>query len=172
MKNPNNDGIYCDYCGKMTNGDFTYYSFDFYKVIRVNNRSRIDETVALSADLCEQCMELFRGRLRQVAASNCNFAVRCDVTGEDLSHSEYYICKVACVVVNMTNQPYECAGCHAKRNPEDGPCPCFDGTKLVRIATVDVDDKYVELNFSLNIYNRFVDQLNRIHDIGEIEWTK
>jgi len=166
------DSLGCDYCGDVYRGDFVYYSFDFTRVDIGPHGVRRHDSVELSADLCDKCMELFRKRLLDVDGVVKQHPFRCDVTGADVKDDgAFYLCKVSRVVVNMENQPFRCEKCGKQRRPEDGPCDCGpDSLKLVKEAKVDVDADYVELNFSLDAFGQFRDHIDRVRQ-GERSWV-
>lgn len=174
MKNKSNDGILCDYCGDESRGDFIYYSFDF-KRINVNDKGFTSELEALehSVDLCERCTELFRQRLLDVAEKVPESPNRCDVSGGCFPkrNSSFLKCLISKVTVNISGQPYICASCDKSRQPSEGPCECGDGDKLIREAKVDVDPRYLELNFMEETFQKFKKHVNFIQGLGESEWT-
>jgi hypothetical protein len=174
MKNETSDGIFCDYCGDQLKGDFVYYSYDFNEIEIINNLQRASQNNALSVDLCERCMELFRQRLLLVSKERVSTGIRCDITGENLGTTKnYYCCRVSKVDVNISNQQYKCVECGKVHDPQDGPCTCKqDQCELRRDAKVDVDDQYVQLNFSSAIFDKFRRHIDYIKGIGDAEWMK
>jgi hypothetical protein len=175
MKNEGNDGIFCDYCGSEVKEDFTYYSFDFNEVKLNEKFSRQSGHIALSADLCERCMELFRQRLLNVTKKIPESTSRCDVTGGkfDARDKVYYKCHISRVKVDMSHQPYVCDKCHKPQDPQQGPCDCNpDAVTLVKEASVEADDQHLDLNFCAEIFAKFRRQVEYIKGLGEAEWTK
>ena len=170
MKNQTNDGLYCDYCGAEAKLDFTYYSFDFFEVKVVNHFARKQDAPALSVDVCETCMELFRQRLLKVSELP-PASVRCDITGADFESNDliYYKCIISRVRVDISHQPYTCA-CGKQKDPQDGPCDCGAST-LTKNAELDIDDEYLELNFCSGIFNKFKSHTDHIQNLGDTEWT-
>ena len=172
MKNDTNDGVYCDYCGDECKGDFTYYSFDFYRVVVSHQMARQAETAEASADICERCMELFRQRLIEIGQQSVETPTRCDVCGVDPGPVDraFYKCKIASAKVNISNQLHACTTCNKPRDPQDGPCPC-GGTKLERRAAVVVDNEYVQLTFCEESLAKFNNHTQHIKGLGEAEWS-
>lgn len=173
MKNSTNDGIMCDYCGDEVKGDFVYYSFDF-RGMRINGNFIIkDDGLALSADICEKCMELFRQRVIQVSEHVSESSTRCDISGDDVrNEAKFYACAISKASVDISHQPYKCGSCGKERMLESGPCSCGNGMKLVRGAAVTVDGEYLKLNFSKTMFDRFKAHTDHIKGIGDAEWTK
>jgi len=174
MKNQNNDGIFCDYCGSEVKGDFIYYSFDFYEIKIMNKFTRSSDATVMSVDLCEMCMELFRQRLLNVAGVVQQSPTRCDVTGKNFgTHDQvYYKCKISSVEVDLSGQPYLCAKCNKPRDPQAGPCECSsDARELIKIADVRQDDGYLELIFCSEIFAKFKKHVEYIGNLGEAEWS-
>lgn len=170
MKNQTNDGVSCDYCADDAKNDFIYYSFDFYEVQTTDKTSRLSSTASYTADLCERCMELFRIRLRAVAETVVESLTRCDVTGAACS-GQYYKCRISKVVVNLSGQQYVCSACNKPTDPQSEPCTC-GCDKLIRNASVGVDKEYLELNFSSEIFSKFVDHIKHTSELGDVEWAK
>ena len=173
MKNQTNDGIFCDYCGNESKGDFTYYSFDFYEITILNKFTRQADNTILSCDLCETCMELFRQRLLGVAGVVNQSPTRCDVTGKDFgSHDQvYYKCRISNIRVDLSGQVYLCSKCNKPRDPQEGPCDCTeDSRELIKVANIESDDGYLELLFCNEIFATFKKHIEYIRDLGEVEW--
>lgn len=172
MKNQTNDGILCDYCGDESKGDFVYYSFDFHKIYITGQVPKLDDAVSYTADLCEQCMGLFRGRLLEVSGAVHESPTRCDVTGADCSGVvQYYRCCISKISVSFEGQDYKCSGCGKASSPQAGPCECGND-KLVRNAAVNADKEYLELNFSQDIFSKFEEHIKHTSALGDAEWAK
>lgn len=161
MRNQSGDGIVCDYCGSEDKLDFTYYSYDFEQVDVVNGLARPHGRVGLSTDLCSDCMEVFRERVRMASRPPTPGLLRCDISGADITGKSftYYKCPITEAVVVLSNRPYCCSKCNKTRRPEDGPC-CED-SHLIRSAEVRTDDKYLELNFSQDMFQKFVEHIEQ-----------
>jgi len=173
MKNDNGDGILCDYCGGESKGDFTYYSFDFVPVSIINKFTH-KKDICLSADICDTCMELFRQRVLDIANKVPESPTRCDITGGNFGTNDqiFYQCNISSVAVELHSQPFVCNNCKKERDPQEGPCDCGDGAELVRDAKVEVDDKYLRLNFCEHIFGKFKAHIDYIHGLGDAEWSK
>jgi hypothetical protein len=158
MKNPEGRGILCDYCGVEASDDFTYYSFDFYQVAVSNWQKTVSQEVAFSVDLCEQCMVIYRERVQSAYSPPANNRFNCELSGEVITTPSFtfYRCVISKVDVNLSNAPYTCVDCSAVREPGSGPCEkCTPDTKLIRTADLKVDDKYLDINLSSKMFDKF-----------------
>lgn len=171
MKNHVGNGIFCDYCGSETVDVFVYYSFDFIKVAMVNkNFLRVVDNDVCSIDICSNCIELFKKRLLQIANKIPEKPTRCDVTGKDFSNdSVFYKCSISKVSVDVNKYVLICSSCNEELNDGD-VCKC-GSNEVFREAKVDVDDKYLELNFCSDIFAKFIAHVNYVKNIGDKAWT-
>lgn len=173
MKKPEGDGIICDYCGCQAHTDFTYYSLDFARV-QVNNKVRTQGPVIASIDFCDTCMNLYRDRVKQAYLPPVPNRFTCDVSGEIVITPTfiYYRCLISKVEVNLSDAPFACTTCQQARALDDKPCEkCTPESKIVRSADPKVDDKYLELNFSAVMFDKFQAHLEHMKT-GATEWSE
>lgn len=175
------DGIACDYCGMKYRSDFTYYSFDFHHVhVYDNNRPPIStilrSTVVFSLDVCTSCFDTFRNRIvdnykKQMSTKRGGGKnLVCDWTGDVLTGTfEYHYCNVTKVTVRMSGQPNICTNC-GFRSSDDKACPKCRGTNFSKPASMDTDERFLELIISNSAYNHFVDKLQEIRRVAS-EWS-
>ena len=152
-----NDGIICDYCNDHLTVDFIYYSYDFYRVDVHANNQTTNNAVEISSDLCQRCMDAYAKRVKDAYVRPIPGKFNCDISGEVTAINSgdftYYRCLISKVNVKLSDIPFKCSICHKIRNISDGRC-CSNGV-LVREAVVEVDDKFLSLNFSVAMYNKF-----------------
>lgn len=168
------NSLRCDYCNTIIKDDFVYYSFDFYLVDVINNVKNFSTDTVLSVDFDEECMILYRERIKLAYAPPKTGMFRCDISGEAFgaSNFKYYYCKVSKVAVSLTDQPYMCNTCNKAVDIKKVPCDkCTSETVVNRIAQVDVDNRYLELNFSETMFEKFQDHINFVKDRGDLQWT-
>lgn len=163
MRNASGNGIICDYCGDEFHTDFIYYSFDFHKVQVTNWIKRVMPSVELSADLCEDCMESYRERIKAASTTPTPNQFNCDISGEIIQTPNfiYHRCLVSKATVTLSREPFRCPKCGKDCNPDDGPCKTCGPTVLQQKAQIEVDDKYLELNFSDGMYTKFVSHVKK-----------
>lgn len=177
------DGIACDYCGTSYRNDFDYLSFDFHMVNVVDNhRIPIEQilrtNIVFSIDICTSCFDSFKQKIienykkimspkrRANAQTLC-----CDWTGDTLNGTyTYYYCVVTKAYVRLTGQPNVCIKCGAKTFDDDKPCNKCQGTDFTRPASIDSEDRFLELVLCEDAYNHFVDKAKSIRKIAG-EWS-
>lgn len=163
------ESIVCDFCLDNYSIDFVYYSFDFREVI-VRDGSRQYTDKDFSADVCERCMESFRDRLKQVYVPSRNGIV-CDVSGVLMSGQQfrYYKCQIAKVEVLLSGRPYVCSGCGGILKDENTSCEkCKEGIGIRR-ADISVDKEHLELNFSPEMFDKFVEHIENMKKYLEVD---
>jgi hypothetical protein len=169
------DGIACDLCSTSYKEDFTYYSFDI-RLLNVNDDIRPSlnsifmHNVIFSLDVCEKCMaeiaETIKKKHQPLRKGIC-----CDLTGKIMNGTfEYYHCQVIKAIVRMTGQPNVCVNCNYQTQNEDKLCPQCDGNEFLRLASVQSDDRYVDLDISEEAYKELVDKAMNVRKIAG-EWT-
>lgn len=161
MLNKSNNGIICDYCSDGVDGDFVYYSFDFYCIDVVNRVKQISNRVSLSVDLCEDCMEAYRDRVKKAYRPSISNTFNCDVSGNVVTAPTftYYRCVITKVEVAISGRPYVCMSCGDPRSLEDGKCLKCPSETLIQRADIVTDDKYLELNMCDLVYGKFVEHI-------------
>lgn len=173
MKSSENS-LRCDYCGDIVKDDFTYYSFDFHKVNVTNNVKSISTDNILSVDLDEECMELYRDRLKKAYSPPKVGIFKCDISGESFVGSTftYYYCKITKIIVKLSDQPYTCNTCNKIVDVKKLPCEhCTNETVVSRVADVTTDDRYLELNFSDSMFQKFKEHIDYVKNRGDLEWA-
>lgn len=168
------DGIYCDYCGAVVDGDFTYYSFDFTE-IKVNNKVKSETAGVYSADICTSCMDLYKKRIKEAYTPPVPNQFSCDISGEKICLPSfiYYRCGVSQAIVTISGVQYSCTTCQEIRDPNAGPCDkCTPETKLSRTADVKVDDKYLDINCTQSVFDKFKAHCEFTKETGVDEWAK
>lgn len=176
------NGIACDCCGTSYRNDFDYLSFDFH-VVRVTDNRRIPieqiikSNVALSLDVCTSCFDGIKTRVvenyKKVMSPKrrASAPVICDWTGNILSGSyTYYYCNITSVQVRLTGQTSYCVGCNTKTLDEDKPCAKCSGTNFNKLASVNTQDRYLELVLSLDAVDYFTDKAKTVRKIAG-EWS-
>ena len=169
------DGIACDLCGMSYKADFTYYSFDM-RLLNVNDDMRpslnsiFTYNVVFSLDVCEKCMaemtETIKKKYKALRKGIC-----CNLTGKTMNGTfEYYHCQVTKALVKMTGQPNVCVNCNYQTKDDDELCPQCDGNEFLRLASIQSDDRYVELDISEEMYKELVDKAMNMRKIAG-EWT-
>ena len=169
------DGIACDLCGTSYKTDFTYYSFDI-RLLNVNDDMRpslnsiFTYNVVFSLDVCEKCMaemaETIKKKHKALRKGIC-----CDLTGKTMNGTfEYYHCQVTKALVKMTGQPNICVNCNYQAQDDGKVCPQCDGDEFLRPASIQSDDRYVDLDISEEAYKELVDKAMNMRKIAG-EWT-
>jgi hypothetical protein len=159
MLNQAGNGIICDYCGSNHDTDFTYYSFDVYKVTVANSVKDIGTDIILSADLCSDCMDLYADRVKAAYKPPKKGVFTCDVSGQEIPATNlvYYRCLVTKAVVALSKAGYTCKQCKTPKSGER--CKCGSNV-FVRQADPHVDKNFLELNFSQLVYDQLAAYLD------------
>jgi len=167
------DKLCCDYCGEILDGDFYYYSFDF-KEINVQNMAVSVKDGIFSADVCNDCMESYKQRVKQAYKPPDKDAIYCDISGEKLSGNIlYYLCIITRVDVRFSGKLYYCEVCKQNKKVSNIPCEeCPENHQLTRNADVKKDEEHFEFNFSKQMYDLFVNHVDIIKKRGIEEWAK
>jgi len=160
---PDKTGIACDYCHSEINYDFVYYSWDFRRIRMVNNtRLTGNGDIILSIDICDRCMDIFKDRIRVAYKPPSGNNIYCDISGAQipLDNSEYYLCNVTEVKIKFSDAKLMCVKCN---NPmvENQPCGKCGSLTADFKATINADDKYLEIVFSDRMFSMLQYSVNK-----------
>ena len=164
------DGIACDYCGTHYHNDFIYYSWDFHLVNIVGGRKpNLDHVLSsktiISYDVCTNCWDNFR----QAIINNYPKGPVCEITGNKLSNTYYYVV-VTEVNVKMSGQPNICNKCNTPTSQSDSPCEKCGNTEFIRHANVSTNRRFVEFNASEEVCTKFRESFEKIVKVAG-QWS-
>lgn len=105
MQTLDKSGIICDRCSMTSSSDFTYYSFDFRKVVRYGGPKPSIATILLdqiigSCDICTNCFAKISSVIVENNKSKRNNI--CEISGKALP-DDYFYCVVARAHVLRSN---------------------------------------------------------------------
>jgi hypothetical protein len=163
-------GIACDYCSTSYHNDFIYYSWDFHLVNIIGGRTPpldhiLSSKVIVSYDVCTKCWENFKKSIIE----NYSKGKVCEVTGEKLSDTYYYVV-VTSVDVKMSGQPNICTQCNTTTDDVDNVCKKCGNSKFRRHASVSTDRRLLEFNVSEKVCVKFRESVERFVKIAG-QWT-
>lgn len=177
-------GICCDSCGITYRTDFSYYSFDFHAVaVNNNQRSPIDiiirSQIVFSVDICTNCFEAIKKSIvdnynkvmAPKRATKPSAIVTCEMTGKKLFGTyEYYYCVVSKADIKMSGQPNICVKCKTKTFDNDKPCSKCSGKEFIRVASMNIDQRHVEISMCEEAYRGFVTKAETVRKTAG-QWT-
>jgi hypothetical protein len=146
------------------NTDFIYYSFDFNLI----TPQQASGGVILSADVCQECLDAYAERIKANYKPSQPSKVFCDISGEQIA-GPYYLCKISKVAVQMSNKQFECSKCHSPIGADKKCGKCADGV-AIRHANVDVDEDFLEVNFSNKMFVMFKQHIDKMKLVGDTSW--
>lgn len=161
-------GVKCDLCGCEMEGDFTYYSLDVREVAVKNNQHTpgiSNLPVIFSLDSCHKCVTGLGDTIR-VHYTPTKTGMNCDLCGAQMRGDfTFYYVSVSAVAVNMSGGQIKCVACDRRLPGPDKPCPCGKGHP-VKIASVQVDDKYLQIVACARDYTSMTDSAATIRQKG------
>ena len=154
--------------------DFVYYSFDFRCVSIYNNRKPplndiINSHIVFSSDICTSCFEPIKNNVLK-HNSNSIKSIFCEMTGNRLvGNCECYYCVVSKISVKLSGQPFVCLKCKSKTF-EGGRCPKCNNTDFIKMAQMNVDDRFVEIMMCYDAYKEFLSKSEIVRKTAG-QWT-
>lgn len=149
-------GIKCDICAAEHENDFSYSSADAREVCVINNATQTpipSLPVIFSFDICDNCISRIK-ELIKVNYLPTRSGVNCDLCGLKMRGDfSYYYVNLSLVNVSLYNSSVRCNKCNSLISV-DSQCAC--GGQPVRIAVVDVDDKYLQMSICSSDYESMV----------------